>query len=41
MKHTTEGMDRFRKEMRDAAWVEHLIVVIFGAAYAAVLYFFL
>jgi hypothetical protein len=41
MKHTTEGMDRFRKEMRDAVWVEHLIVVIFGAAYAAVLYFFL
>jgi len=41
MKHTTEGMDRFRKEMRDAALVEHLIVVIFGAAYAAVLYFFL
>ena len=41
MKHTTEGMDRFRKEMRDAAWVEYLIVVGFGAAYAAVLFLFL
>jgi len=41
MKHTNEAMKQFRKEMRDAAWVEHLIVVIFGAAYAAVLYFFL
>lgn len=41
MKHTTEGMDRFRKEMRDAAVVEYLIVVGFGIAYGVFLFLFL
>jgi hypothetical protein len=41
MKHTTEGMDLFRKELRDASWVENFIIVLVGAAYAAVLFFFL
>jgi hypothetical protein len=41
MKHTNEAMKQFRKELRDASWVENFIIVLVGAAYAAVLYFFL
>lgn len=38
---SNDAMQQFKKEMRDAAWVEYLIVVGFGAAYAAVLFLFL
>ena len=35
------AMQQFRKQMRDAAWVEYLIVVGFGIAYGVFLFLFL